>query len=96
MEAKGYGIDNTQVQMIMVIKLQQLQRDVLHTLTYQNLEQYLSEKLWKVSLPDSLHKAADDILNVTAGDIVKFLSRQAIIEGSQQNLSEFSDLIGGK
>ncbi len=96
MKSEQFDINNTQVQMILVVKLQQLQREVLPTLTYRCLEEYVSEKLWKDKLPSSLHDAADQILRVTADDIVHYMSRKALFEGRRGKLSDFADVIGGK
>ena len=95
MAAERFNIDDTQVQMVMVIKLRQLQREYLPALSYRNLEQYLSEELWKDGAPSSLHEAADDVMRVTANDIVRYLARRAEIEGRTQKLSDFLDVIGG-
>ena len=53
------------------------------------------ESLWKKGVPKSLHEAADEILSISARDIVRFLSAKAIIDGSKENLEDFADLIGG-
>ena len=90
-----YDVNNTLVQLTMVLKLQQLKRDELPSLSYENLEDFLTEKLWAVRLPSTLHEAADDILNVQANEIVRWLSKRAIIDGSRTQLEDFSDVIGG-
>ena len=90
-----FDVHNMYVQLTMVIKIQQLQRESLSSLTYKNLEDYLSHVLWKSSLPGSLHEAADQILSVKGEQIVRFLTSQAIKEGSRDRLDDFSDLIGG-
>ena len=53
------------------------------------------ESLWKKALPGSLHQAADEILSVSASDIVRFLSMRAVRDGARSNLEDFSDVIGG-
>ncbi|MGP1376354.1 MAG: post-transcriptional regulator [Bulleidia sp.] len=95
MEAARYDVNNTQVQMCMVIKLQQLQREGMAVLTYANLEDYLQFHLWKKRCPDGLAQAADQILRLTTNDIVRYLSMQAMREASSKKLSDFSDLLGG-
>ncbi len=90
-----FDIDNTHVQMTLVLKLQQLRRDELPTLTYDQLEDYFMLYLWKNGCPTTLHRAANDILNTPASEVVKFLSRRAVIDGAHQNLEEFEDIIGG-
>lgn len=95
MRTAQFDVDNTEVQMIMVIKLQQLKRESLNSLTYQSLESYLSEDLFRKNPPRSLHEAAAEIISVRADDLVKFLARKALEDGKRQSLSDFSDLIGG-
>ena len=95
MEAVQYDVNNTQVQMCMVIKLQQLQQEGLAMLTYANLEDYLQFHLWEKKQPDGLAQAADQILRLSASDIVRYLSVQALQEASSKKLSDFSDLLGG-
>lgn len=89
-------LDSKQIQITLVLKLQQLQREQLPGLNYKNLEDVLMKLVWKRKQPKTLHEAVNDILSLTADQIVRFLSNQAIIEGSYQELSEFSDLLGGR
>ena len=56
----------------------------------------MQKLVWKRNQPKTLHEAVNDILSLSADQIVRFLSKQAIIEGYHQELSEFSDLIGGR
>lgn len=95
MDKEVFDVNNVSVQMLMVVHMQELQRTVLSTLTYSDLESYLSGCLWKRNKPDSLHKAADDVLHVTANDIVRYLSKLAIVEGASGNLADFQDMLGG-
>jgi hypothetical protein len=90
-----FDVNNTEVQMVMVVKFQELQRSPKAALTYANLEDYLEQELWKKGHPDTLAAAADQILRVTENDIVRFLSQRAIREGSTKKLSDFTDLLGG-
>ena len=95
MNAERFDIENIQVQMMMVIKLQQLKRESLDSLTYQSLETYLSEDLFRKHPPRSLHEAASAVISVQAEDVVRFLARKALEEGKYQSLSDYADLIGG-
>ena len=84
-----------QIQLTLILKLQQLQRDCLASLTYQNVEDTLKYWKWRKNPPRSLHVAVNDILSLTADEIVRVLSQRAIIEGYRHNLNDFEDLIGG-
>ncbi len=95
MSSEVFDVHNTLVQLTMVLKLQQLQRSSLPALRYENLEDFLMEDLWKNKFPYSLHEAADDILNVTDSQIVRYLSKRAVIDGAKMNLEDFKDVIGG-
>ncbi|NCB32999.1 MAG: hypothetical protein EOM64_03795 [Erysipelotrichia bacterium] len=96
MEEGLYDINNVQVQLMMVIQLQALQQQGVKALTYQNLEDYLSQELWKKKSPHSLHMAADDVMSIEPSAMVRFLSKKAIQDSRKENLSEFSDVIGGR
>lgn len=95
MQSEKFDVNHTLVQLTMVLKLQQLKRGELSSLSYGNLEDFLMESLWKKNTPNSLHEAADDVLSVSASDIVRFLSMRAVVDGSKQNLEDFTDVIGG-
>lgn len=89
-------LENRQIQLTIVLKLQQLQRDYLSNLTYQNIEDTLRYWKWKKKTPRTLHEAVNDILSLTADEVVQLLSSRAIVEGYNQSLNDFEDLIGGK
>ena len=93
---ESLDLKNKQIQLTLMLKLQQLQREQLPGLNYKNLEDVMQKLVWKRNQPKTLHEAVNDILALSADQIVRFLSKQAIIEGYHQELSEFSDLIGGR
>ena len=95
MAIERISIDNTQVQLTMVLKLQQLKREGLPSLSYTNLEDYILKSLWKKRTPYSLYEAADQILHVPGDEIVRFLSKRAVIDGAHSHLEDYSDVIGG-
>lgn len=82
--------------MALVVKWNHLQRAHLPRLTQENLESVVHGSLWNKKQPDTLHEALNDILSLTADKVIQLLSSQALIEGYEQNLSDFDDLIGGK
>ena len=93
---ESLDLADKQIQLTLTLKLQQLQREQLPGLNYKNLEDVMAKLVWKRNRPKSLHEAVNDILSLSADQIVRFLSKQAIIEGYHQELSEFSDLLGGR
>ncbi len=95
MDIEVFDVNNTCIQLVMVLKMQQLKNTDIPTLRYENLEDYLSDSLWKADCPRSLHTAINQILSVKAQDIVRFLAREAIVQGRNKDISDFTDLIGG-
>lgn len=91
-----FDTNNVSVQMILVLKLQQLNRESLPSLTYETLEQYLEHTLWRKNKPLSLHIAADDVMSIQPSDLVRYMSKRAILDGANSKLDDFSDVIGGK
>lgn len=96
MRNEEFGVDHTLIQLVMVLKMQQLTRQGIPTLRYENLEDYLALGLWKKGCPKSLHEATNQVLSVNPQDIVRFLAKDAIVRGSSCDLSDFTDLIGGR
>ncbi len=90
-----YDVNNTLIQLVMVLKTQQLKRGAIPALRYDDLEAYLARDLWRRSGPRSLHEATDQILSVQESQIIRFLSRQAIVDGAKGKLGDFKDLIEG-
>ncbi len=95
MSESMFDVLHPEVQLLIVIKLQMLQRETLPTLTYQNLEDYLSKMRWLRKTPTTLHEVANDILAITSHEVIRYLSHQAIVEGSREKLEDFQDLFGG-
>ncbi len=83
------------IEVAIVLKLQQLQREQLNSLTYQHIEDTLSKWLWKFKRPTCLSEAVNDILSISANEVVLFLTNQAIIEAKEKSVSEFCELWGG-
>ncbi len=88
--------EDKQIQMTIALKLQKLQRDAIPSLTYQNIEDTLRHLKWKKKAPRTLHEAVNDILSLTADEIVRLLSQRAIIDGFRASIEDFDDLLGGR
>ncbi len=93
MSEQYFDINNTEVQMTLVMKLQQLQRESNTHITYQNLEEYACNGMWQKRSPRSLYVAVNDIMSIKASDVVKYLAKKAITGSSSSTLSDFTDLI---
>lgn len=95
MSTSVFNTDNIHVQMIMILKMQKLKSEELPTLCYENLENFLSQSLWKEHQPVSLSDAANQILHVKANDIVQFMALKAMTDGAKADITDFSDMLGG-
>ena len=84
-------IKDKNIKLAIALKVHELQRTQLSSLTYQHVESTLMDR-WKLRKPDSLQDAVNDIMHLTAGEVVAFLSSQAIIMGSRMKLNDFDDL----
>lgn len=88
-----FDISNRQIQLTIVLKLNQLQRQSYPNLTYDNLVDVLVDWKWKRNVPASLHEAVNDILSLSADTVIQFMSKKAIIDGYRTSLSDYNDLL---
>lgn len=88
-------IEDKYIKLAIALKTDELKREQLSSLTYQLVESALIGK-WRFERVHSLHEAVDDIMHLTANDVVAYLSTQAIIQGSTMKINDFEDLIGGE
>lgn len=82
-----------QIDLAIAIKTQQIQRCDLKSITEQHVRDTLYGSIWKFQRPQTLSKAIDDIFKITVGEIVAFLSSQAIIEGAMMSVEDIGKLI---
>ena len=87
-------IEDKYIKLAIALKTNQLKREELSSLTYQHVESSLQEH-WRFRKPASIHEAVEDIQQLSASDVVAYLSAQAVILGSRMNLNDFDDLFGG-
>ena len=95
MAVNVFDLNSKRIQMTLAIKLYQLKREDMPSLTYDVLEDYCYKSLWKMKQPTSLANAVDQILAIPASDLVRYMAQRAIVDGAKMNLSEFADVIGG-
>lgn len=88
-------LDDKYIKLALTLKTNQLKREQLSSLTYQLVERALVGK-WKYEKIDTLHDAVNDIFNLTANEVVAYLSNEAIIMGSRMKINDFQDLFGGE
>jgi len=85
--------DNSQIRIVLLLKLNQLKREELPTLSYQNLVDYLFSVRWKNALPENLNDITTDIMAIKAEEVVSYLSYQAIVDSKKHTLNDFDDLL---
>lgn len=88
-----FDTDNTMIQLVMVLKLVRLKYEQLPSLNYENLEDYIKRYLWRREVPTQLNQAVDDVLSITADDIVRFMATRCVIDSAHETLSDYADLI---
>ena len=84
---------DTNIQLIIYLKLHELKREQLPSLKYNHIVDYLRLFKWRKKNPGSLNGATNDIMAIQADQIVSFLANQAIIEASRHRLDEYNDLM---
>lgn len=82
-----------QIDLAIAIKTRQLQRCDLKSITEQHVRDTLFNTTWKLEKPKTIAKAIDDIFKITVGEIVGYLSLQAVIDGSMMDISDIDQLI---
>lgn len=87
-------IRHNQIELAIAIKTAQLRRCDLKSITEEHVRDTLFGTVWKYHPPKTISGAIDDILKISIGDIVGYLSSKAIIEGSLMDVSEIEGLLG--
>lgn len=88
------NIDDKYLKLAITLKTSELQRTQLSSLTYQHVESALIGK-WKYEKVDSVHDAVNDVMQLSANDVVAYLSNEAILLGAKMKINDFEDLFGG-
>ena len=85
--------ENSNIRVLLLLKVNQLKREELPGLTYQNLLDYLFNMRWKDYFPDNLNDIVTDVLSIKAEEIVSYLSYQAIVDSSKHTIADYEDLL---
>jgi hypothetical protein len=86
---------STQIKLTMTLRLGMIQNEALPHLSYEQFENALWKIKWSEGYPKHIHQIIDDIMRLSAEEIVSHLSTQSVIESRHQTLSDFSTLFGG-
>lgn len=84
------------IKLAIYLKINQLKRENLNSLTYSHILKVLFHCIWQKRLPRSIHEAVNDIMNLNANDIVISLHTLAVIEGSMMGVEKINEFIGGE
>lgn len=83
------------IKMMIFLKINQLKREQLDSLTYTHIVNVLFYIIWDRKLPNTIHEAVDDIMKLEAKDVVTALHTLALIEGSKMTLDKIDSILGG-
>lgn len=83
------------VRMMIFLKINQLRREQLDSLTYTHIVNVLFYIIWDRKLPKTIHEAVNDIMKLEAKDVVTALHTLAMIEGSKMSLDKIDSILGG-
>lgn len=83
------------IRMMIFLKINQLKREQLDSLTYTHIVNVLFYIIWDRKLPNTIHEAVDDIMKLEAKDVVTALHTLALIEGSKMTLDKIDSILGG-
>ena len=84
------------VKLAIYLKINQLKRDNLSSLTYSHLLKVLFHCIWDRRKPSSIHEAVNDIMKLNANDVVISLHTLAMIEGSSMGVEKIEEFLGGE
>lgn len=81
------------VQLLLTIKLRKLQSKGYEGISYDDLHRIFVKHIWKHRQPKRLSELADEILNISEQDIVRWLAVDSTIQGYQSSLDDYATLI---
>lgn len=79
-----------------MLRLGMIQKESLPHLSEEQFFSVLMGMKWKGGIPVKFHQVINDIYQLSADEIVAFLSKRAIIDARKNNLDEFAAYFGGK
>ena len=83
------------IRLTIYLKINQLRREHLSSLTYSHIMNVLFYFEWSKKIPSTIHEAVNDIMKLEAKDIVSTLHTLAMIKGSQMSLDNINEFLGG-
>ena len=86
--------DNHYMQLLISLKVNQLKREELSSLTYEHVESALIS-ICKRQKVESFNQLADIVVNLSADDLIARTFTKANIDSVKMKIDDFSDLFGG-
>lgn len=82
-----------QFHLLLTIKLRRLQNSGYEGVSYDDLQRVFTRHIWRHKQPSRLSELADEILNISDEDIVRWLAVDSTIQGFKSSLDDFASLI---
>lgn len=82
-----------QFQLLLTIKLRRLQNSGYEGVSYDDLYRVFTRHIWRHKQPKRLSELADEILNISDQDIVRWLAVDSTIQGFKSSLDDFASLL---
>lgn len=79
-----------------MLRLGMIQKESLPQLSDEQFFDALMGMKWRGGIPMKFHEVINDIFQLSADEIVAYLSKKAIIDARKNNLDEFAAYFGGK
>ena len=86
--------DNHYLQLLIALKVNQLKREQLSSLTHEHVESTLIS-IAKRQKVEHLHQLANIVINLSADDLIARTFSKARIDSVKMKIDDFSDLFGG-
>lgn len=86
--------DNHYMQLLIALKVNQLKREQLSSLTYEHVESALIG-ICKRQKVENLNQIANLVMNLSADDLIARTFSKANIDSVKMKIDDFSDLFGG-
>lgn len=82
-------IQNKQyIQLLITLRLRMLHEEGFERVTYDDLDTVFFGYVWKRNIPHNLSRIANTILNITADEIIRYLSLDASVSSRNMSLND--------
>lgn len=88
-------LNSNEVILALTLKTNQLKREELKSLTYQQVVQTLTDFVWQNKVVKTMNEAVNDIMRLDASLVVAYLSSDAIKRGAKLRLEDINEILKG-